>query len=247
MSTAYIIDDELRSAMLLKAKIEDLTTHFSNVVAFTDPMTAYKSILESPPDIIFLDIEMPQINGIELLEKIKHLNIPTVYITAFSEYSIRAIKQQIFDYILKPVKEQELLETINKFVTASTAKHPEMLQRIPSVGDLYFKQNNKIPIHTSESINLVTINQIAHVVGIDNYSKFRFAAGGDLLSSRTLKFYEHILVPFGFVRAHKSHLVNLIFVDKVVTRDGGYLVLRSSEVIPISREKKQEILAYFRL
>lgn len=247
MPSVCIIDDEPRSGELLKSKIQDLTDYFDKIESFTNPLVAYKSILEIQPDLVFLDIEMPQINGIELLQNIRHMNIPTVYVTAFSEYSITAIKQQIFDYILKPVKEQELLETINKYIVWKRSQDAPLLWTKPSISELLLKQNNKIPIHTSESINLIAINQIVHVLGVDNYSRFHFMDGSNLLSSRTLKFYEQLLAPFGFIRAHKSHLVNMIFVDKLITRDGGYVQLRSSELLPVSREKKQEILDWFKI
>ncbi|MCE7040434.1 LytTR family DNA-binding domain-containing protein [Dyadobacter sp. CY312] len=247
MTKAYIIDDELRAGQLLKAKIESITDYFDVVTAFNNPHQAYRAIIENAPDIIFADIEMPQMNGIEVLEKIKHLNIPMVYVTAFSYYSITAIKQQVFDYILKPVKEQELLETINKFIAWKQVQSVSTVQFRPSLSDIIAKQNSKISIHTVESINLISINTITQVTGEENYSNFMFQDGKKLLSSRTLKYFEQQLVPFGFIRVHKSHLVNMVFVDKLITRDSGYLQLRSTELIPFSRDKKSEILEWFKL
>ena len=247
MTTAYIIDDEARSGQLLKAKIESVTDYFDVVEIFSNSHHAYRSIIENVPDIIFSDIEMPQMNGINVLDKIKHLNIPMVYVTAFSSYSITAIKQQVFDYILKPVKETELLETINKFIAWKQQQHSPAAQQRPSLSDIIAKQNSKISIHTLESINLISINGIVQVVGEENYSRFIFKDGNSLLSSRTLKHFENQLVPFGFIRVHKSHLVNMVFVDKLITRDSGYLQLHSSnELIPFARDRKNEILEWFR-
>lgn len=246
MPTAYIIDDETRSAALLKAKILDLTDHFDKIECFNNPVLGYKAVLENPPDIIFLDIQMPLLNGIDLLENIKNLKVPVVYVTAFTEYSITAIKQQVFDYILKPVKEQELLQTIVKFIGKQKSDTPGFHPR-PTVSELLSSQHNKISIPTSESINLVTVNRIAFVMGVDNYSMFHFIDGTKLLSSKTLKYYEHQLIPFGFIRPHRSHLVNSVYVDKVLMRDGGYLLMRTSELIPISRDKRPDILDWFRI
>ena len=247
MATAYIIDDEARAGELLKAKIESVTDYFDAIEIFSNSHHAYRSIVENLPDIIFSDIEMPQMNGISVLDKIKHLNIPLIYVTAFSSYSITAIKQQVFDYILKPVKETELLDTINKFIAWKHQQHSQAAQQRPSLNDIIAKQNSKISIHTMESINLISINGIIQVVGEENYSRFIFLDGNNLLSSRTLKHFENQLVPFGFIRVHKSHLVNMVFVEKLITRDSGYLQLRSSnELIPFARDRKNEILEWFR-
>lgn len=246
MPTAYIIDDEIRSASLLKAKILDLTDHFDRIECFSDPIHAHKAVWECAPDIIFLDIQMPHLNGINFLENIRSLDIPVVYVTAFTQYSITAIKQQVFDYILKPVKEQELLQTIIKFINRQKAASPSATSK-PSVAELLSIQHNKISVPTSESINLIAVNQIASVMGVDNYSEFHFTDGAKLLSSKTLKHYELSLTPFGFIRPHKSYLVNSILVDKLVTRDGGYLLMRTAELIPISRDKKQDVLEWFKV
>ncbi len=247
MATAYIIDDEPRSGLLLKAKIEAITDYFDTIEVFSGPHQAYKAIMENVPDIIFSDIEMPQMSGINIFDKIRHLNIPMVYVTAFSSYSITAIKQQAFDYILKPVKEQELLDTINKFITWKLLHFPQVAQPKPSLNDIIAKQNSKISIHSLESINLISINTIVQLIGEENYSRFIFHDQGSLLSSRTLKYFENQLKAFGFLRVHKSHLVNMVFVDKLITRDSGYLQLRSSELVPFARDKKAEILEWFKL
>lgn len=245
MATAYIIEDEARSGELLKAKITSVTDYFDAIEIFTIPHIAYRSIIENAPDIIFSDIEMPQMSGIDVLEKIRHLNIPMVYVTAFSGYSIMAIKLQVFDYILKPVKEEELLNTINKFIAWKQLQMNRERDPKPSLNDIIAKQNSKISIHTLESINLISISAIVQVVGEENYSRFVFQDGKSLLSSKTLKNFESQLTPFGFIRVHKSHLVNMVFVDKVITRDGGYLQLRSLDLIPFARDRKTEILEWF--
>ncbi|MCE7042898.1 LytTR family DNA-binding domain-containing protein [Dyadobacter sp. CY312] len=247
MATAYIIDDELHSGQLLKAKIKNLTDYFTNIELFVSSTGAYRAIVEREPDIIFMDIEMPQMSGIDIIENIKHLGIVTIYVTAFNNYSITAIKQQVFDYILKPVKEQELLDTINKFIAQRELQGNRPAAGRPSIIEIIEKQNSKILVHTIEGINLISINLIVYIEGEDNYSRFIFQDGSSLLSSRTLKYFERQLEPFGFIRVHKSHLVNIIFVEKLITRDGGYLYLRSANVIPFARDKKAEILEWFKI
>jgi len=185
-------------------------------------------------------------SGINILEEIKHLNIPMVYVTAFSSYSITAIKQQVFDYILKPVKEQELQDTINKFIAWKQLLVSRATQPKPSLNDIIAKQNSKISVHNLESINLISINGIVQLVAEENYSRFIFQDGNNLLSARTLKYFEQQLIPYGFVRLHKSHLVNMVFVDKLITRDSGYLKLSTSDMIPFARDRKTEILEWFK-
>lgn len=248
MPTAYIIDDESHSALLLKSKITDLTDYFGHIEIFTNSALAYQAILTNPPDIIFTDIEMPVMNGIDILEKTRAFHIPTVCVTAFTNYSLTAIKQQVFDYILKPVKEEELLETINKFLVWSTERAMISKVEIPlSFGEILLKQQSKLSIATIEGINLVAIHTIVQVIGDSNYSKYMFENGDSLLVSKTLKHVEQQLDQLGFIRVHKSHLVNMVFVEKLITRDGGYLKLKSSELIPISRDKKNQILEWFKI
>jgi two-component system LytT family response regulator len=247
MATAYIIDDEIRSGELLKSKIEDLTDYFHTIVSFTSPSAAYKAIIEHSPDIIFSDIEMPEMNGMELSERVKHLGIPTVYVTAFNGYSIKAIKQQVFDYILKPVKEAELLDTSNKFIAWKQIQTTNISASQPSFNEILIRQNSRILVHTAESVNLISIKSISHILGEDNYSRIFFENGTNLLSSKTLKHFENQLEQNGFIRVHKSNLVNMVFVDKLVTRDGGYLLLRSGEQIAFVRDKKTDILNWFKM
>jgi two-component system LytT family response regulator len=247
MAIVYIIDDETRSGELLKAKIEHVTDYFDSIETFNNPVDAYRAILKNVPDLIFSDVEMPLMNGIDLLEQIKHLGIPTVYVTAHTSYSITAIKQQIFDYILKPVKEDELLVTINKFVSWKKSRNTNLAVSESALTNVLLRQNNKLAIHTAESISLISINQISHVVGEDNYSRFFFHDKTGLISSKTLRYFENQLDQFGFIRVHKSYLVNMVFVDKIITRDGGNLLLRTGQLVPFVREKKADILDWFKV
>jgi two-component system LytT family response regulator len=219
MVIAHIIDTSFASAMLLKKKIKNLTDYFDQIEPIVNSFTTYTPAGRNIPDIIFVNIELANVNDKSTFEQIKQLGIPIVYICSHSNLSIVAITQQVFDYIIQPIKEQQLLDTINKFIAWKQLNNNTTVNVKDTFSEILIKQQSKILIHTIESINLIPINQIIHVLGDDNYSIFHLQnQTKGLISSRTLKYFEQQLGSFGFVRIHKSHLVNMVFVDKVITK-----------------------------
>jgi two-component system LytT family response regulator len=247
MAIAHIIDNSFASAMLLKKKIENLTDYFDRVEPFISSFTTYTPLAGNMPDIIFTNIELASVNDKNTFDQIKQLGVPTVYVCSQNNRSTIGVREKVFDYIIQPIKEQELLDTINKFIAWKQLHNYTPVKVKDTFSEILLKQQGKLLIHTIESINLIQINQIIHVLGEDNYSIFHLQnQTKGLISSRTLKYFEQQLEAFGFIRIHKSHLVNMVFVDKVITRDGGHVHLTTNELLTFSREKKSDILDWFK-
>lgn len=248
MATAYIVDDEMHAALLLKDKLLAVSDYFDNIEIFTKPAKALQAIQDKKPDLIFSDIEMPLMQGVDLHEKIAILDIPFIYVTAYSSYSIQAIKLQAFDYILKPVKEEELEVSIKRFINQQEfVKLKKENLDYPSYSNLLDKQKEKIIINTSESMRFVSINNIVWIEALNNYSNFHMKDETTLLASKTLKHFESQLINFGFIRAHRSSLVNLTYIESLSYEDGGQILLKTSETLDVTREKRAEIKNWFNI
>lgn len=246
MSIVYIIDDEEHAALLLKDKLLSVTDYFDTIEIFTKPLLAYHAIQNVRPDLIFSDIDMSLIKGVDLHNEIANLNIPFIYVTAYSSYSIKAIKLQAFDYILKPVKESELDEAIKRFIIQNETKQEKQNSTSLTFHEILNKQKDKLVVNTSESMYFIPIESILKIEALNNYSKFYFQDSTTLVASKTLKYFEDQLNKYGFIRVHKSFLVNLTFIDRIMNRDGGQILLINGDLIDVTREKRAEIKDKFR-
>lgn len=248
MAVAYIIDDEEHAALLLRDKLLDVTDYFDNIEIFIKPVLAYQAIIDKRPDLIFSDIEMPLIKGIDLHKKISNLNIPFIYVTAYSSFTFEAIKLQAFDYIMKPVKEEELEETIKRFILSAEPKiENEEIRNSTQLSfyELMQKQKERITVSTSEGVFFISMEDIVKIEALNNYSCIYLKDKSALVASKTLKHFETQLTGFGFIRTHKSYLVNMVFIERLLSSEGGQLLLNTGESVDVTREKATEIKEWF--
>ena len=240
MIKAIILDDEKHSVATLAWKLEKFCPDVEVVKQFTDPVEALDYLKSSPPDLLFLDIEMPRLNGFELLEELGD-NIPfdVIFTTAYDEFGIRAVKASALDYLLKPVQNQEL-KTANEKYKKKGGKNMEVL-----FSSQPESKSNKIALATKESIEFVFPEEIVACSSDSNYTMIYMKDGRKKLISRTLKDFEELLVEYGFYRTHHSHLVNLNHVREFVRADGGYLVMSNKMKLPVSRSRREELLRQF--
>ena len=241
MLKAIIIDDEPQCIETLQLMLEK---KFSNEVqlaatSFT-PIEGIKLIKEHKPDIVFLDVEMPEMTGIELLKTFDSIWFNVIFTTAHQHYAIQAIKLNALDYITKPISLEELTTAIRK---CSTKQHQESNVLINNFLQ-QFKNNavKKISIPIGNSVQLVPVNEIVRVESDSNYSTIYFTNRPKQVVTKTLKDLEEQLTPHNFIRIHHSHLVNAEHVIGYKNQDSGYLIVYGNEVVEISRRKKQEVL-----
>lgn len=244
MLKAILIDDEEHCIKTLEWSI---TQYFSNdieVIASTqNPIEGLKLINNLKPDVVFLDIEMPHLNGIDLAEMIQHNETNIIFTTAYNQYAIRAIKLSALDYLLKPVDYEELGIVIDKIKLQQHADTRGQIKNLQEAKKT--KILNKIAIKDPHGFTLVDFNDIVFIRGENNYSYFKLSNGTSMLVSKTLAAVEEILDMELFYRIHKSFIINLQYVASFKKADGGDLLMTDGTSIPISRSKRDGFMELF--
>ena len=245
MIRAIIIDDEKHSIKMLQWKIEKYCTDVEIIETFLDSKRGLSFIENNKIDLLFLDIEMPELNGFDLLQKVNHPNFDVIFTTAYDEYGIRAIKYSALDYLLKPVQEEELIEAITKFKRKQNRKIiPQQLEVLFQSLQQENSKNQKIALSTKESIELVHPSEIILCESDNNYTMV-FMKNRKKFISKTLKEFEELLSPFNFFRSHQSYLINIDQMVEYKRQDGGQLIMSNGMSVPVSRSKKEALLKLF--
>jgi two-component system LytT family response regulator len=239
---AILIDDELPSLENLQQKLEEFCPDIKVIARTQKPEEAIHLIEFHQPDVIFLDIEMPRMNGFKMLEEIKEKDFDIIFITAYNHYAIDAIRISAFDYLVKPVAVKDLQNSVNRLINSHRKLVPEKLDVLRQNLSNSRSQNDKITIVTNEGVDCYEISQILRIESSSNYSKIHFKDGKILLVTKLLKDFEEILVPYRFYRIHNSHLINLSYIKKYLRGDGGQVIMQNEEVIDVARRKKEEFL-----
>ena len=242
MISAVIIDDEPKSRDVLKT----LLTRFCaevEVVGMAGSIVEAEQVIKSHnPDLLFLDIEMPGGNGLQLLEKGVTGNADVIFVTSYAHYAIPALRLSAVDYLLKPVEVEELRTAVLRALERQNSKRASNL--------LVLKENinqapalQKIAIPGIQDVRFVKVGEIVRVEGDSNYSFIYLVGGEKIHSSRTLGDFEELLASQqNFFRIHKTHLVNLEHVVKLIKTEGGYLEMSDGSQVEISRRRKTEVL-----
>jgi two-component system LytT family response regulator len=239
---AILIDDELPSLQNLQHKLKEFCPDVNVVATTQKPEEAIQLIEHHRPDVIFLDIEMPRMNGFKMLEEIKEKKFDIVFTTAYNHYAIDAIRISAFDYLVKPIAVKDLQNSVARLLKTQHKQIPEKLDILrQSLADSR-SQNDKISIVTNEGVEFFEISQIIRIESSSNYSKIHFKDGKVLLVTKLLKDFEEILTPYRFYRIHNSHLINLSYIKKYLRGDGGQVLLQNGEIIDVARRKKEEFL-----
>lgn len=237
MIKTVILDDEKHSVATLAWKLEKFCPEVEIVAQFTDSPEALEYLRENPPDLLFLDVEMPRLNGFELLEELgDNLPFEVVLTTAYDEFGIRAVKASALDYLLKPVQRQELKAAVEKFKKKGNKQTEVLFSSQPE------HKPAKISLATKESIEFVSPEEIILCSSDSNYTMIYLTENRKKLISKTLKDVEEWLADYGFFRAHHSHLVNLAHVKEYVRADGGHLLLSNGQTLPVARNRKDDLL-----
>lgn len=237
-----IIDDEasVRKSVIavLKQNFDDIEVlaEASDVREGEQVLTKYKT------DILFLDIEMPDGTGFDLLNRLKPFTFRVIFITGHQEYALKAIKVSALDYILKPVDQVELIAAVDK-ARQSLPKREEEI-RYTALNDNLLEKGKlkKIILRSAEALQIVAVTDIIRAEADSNYTHFYIAGNRHILISRPLKEYELLLSGCGILRVHHSHLINLDYIDKFFRRDGGYLLLKDGTSIPVSSGFRIKVL-----
>jgi len=202
-------------------------------------------IQEFNPDLVFLDIEIPKANGFQLLEYFKDFRFEVIFVTAYGNYAIKAIRFSAADYILKPININDLKGAVEK-VSKRIRQKQENLRLKQLVYNLGQPGNPRIGLPTGDRIEFVEVGQIIRCQGEGNYTHLYFEGGKHLLVAKTLVEFEDLLGEYSFIRVHKAHLVNLKHVTAYVKTDGGILHLSNGDKVAVSRRRKEDVLKKLR-
>lgn len=203
----------------------------------------YDSILEHRPDLLFLDVEMPDGTGFDLLNKLPSVNFKIIFITAHQEYALDAIKVSALDFLLKPFDTADLCKAVDKATSIINIEEEQMKLKALQENLESRKALKRIVLHTAESIHVVPISDIVRAEADSNYTRFILSDKNKIMVSRTIKEFDALLSGSGMIRVHQSHLVNIAWVDRFVKRDGGYLLLKDQSKIPVSQNLRKQVIA----
>jgi two-component system, LytTR family, response regulator len=240
---AIIIDDERSSIESLRFELAEYCPEVELIESCQDPYQGKELILKTNPDLIFLDIEMPGMNGFEFLERTPHKNFGIIFTTAYNEYAIKAIKHSALDYLLKPIDKNELIEAVEKAKQQNAQKTSSRVEQLLSSLNLK-KESKRFAVPTLEGLIMLNSEEILYCESDGPYCTFHFTTNTKpLLTSKTLKEAEEVLQGGGeFFRVHHSFLINLKFVQKYIRGEGGEVIMNNGKNIPVARSRKQDFM-----
>ncbi|MEZ4989538.1 MAG: LytTR family DNA-binding domain-containing protein [Saprospiraceae bacterium] len=244
MIQAVIIDDEQHSIDTLIWKLENYCQNVEVLKAFTNPVEGVQFLKENTVDLLFLDIEMPMMNGFDVLEELgADIDFSVIFVTAYDTFGIKAVKFSALDYILKPVHNKELVAAVEKYQSINKEESKDKIDNLLSNLEAERQRKPvKIALASRESIEFVAPEDIILCEADSNYSKVYLSNGKMRLISKTLRDFEEILQPQGFFRPHNSFVINLEHVQEFQRNDGGYLVMKNKMKVPVSKQKRGEVL-----
>ncbi|HEY0676836.1 MAG TPA: LytTR family DNA-binding domain-containing protein [Chitinophagaceae bacterium] len=241
MLKAVLIDDDQSNLSSLSEKISNHCKEVQIVDRCDNPEDGIRSIDELKPDLVFLDIEMPQMNGFLMLQQLTHKTFELIFVTAYNHYAIKAIRSCALDYLVKPVEIGELKRAVAR-AEEKRKQPPSSSQLDLLIGHLQKKQIKLLTIPTSDGLQFINIENIIYLEASDNYSNIYLSNDQKFLVSRTLKDFEELLPSDIFIRIHHSTIVNKFYVDKYIRGEGGQVVMRNGNVLDVSKRKKSDFL-----
>lgn len=243
MIKAIIVDDELGARESLSKMLEKNCKQIEIVAKVDSMLSAYEAINKHHPDLVFLDIEMPNGNAFDLLEKFKEIDFHIIFTTAYDHYAIKAIKFSAVDYILKPIDPEELVQAVKRLETTigqKTSLNSQFKTLLSNV-----KPGNKLKkvgIPDGDGLVFINLSDIIRCDSDGNYTFFILTSGKKIIVSRTLGDYEQMFADDNFFRIHRSHLINLEHVKKYIKGEGGYVVMTDNSQVEVSRRNKNDFL-----
>ncbi len=238
---AILIDDMPQALQVLRADIADVAPEIEIIGTADSVVSGVKLLMKESPDLLFLDIQLGDGTGFDILEILPEINFKIIFTTASDEYALRAFRFAAVDYLLKPIDLDELKNAIARAQTqlGTTTERLDVLKDT-------FRKPDELPtrmcLHTQDKIEVVDIQYVVRCESSDNYTIFYFESGQKLMVTRTLKTFEKQLSKHQFFRSHQSHLVNLQYLQSFVRTEGGYLLLKNGDQVPVSVRKRTELM-----
>ncbi len=246
MIRCVIVDDESKAREILTEMLKLYCPDVQLVGQAQNVTTAFQLINEEQPDLVLLDIKMPDGSGFDLLNKFDNINFKVIFITAHEEYAIKAFRFSALDYLLKPIDPSDLMSAIEKISAPEAGA--SMNEQFETFKDNYYNNeiNNekRIVLKTSQNIYVIYLKDVVRCQSEKNYTYFYFTNRERIIVSKTLKDFEDILTDFNFMRVHRSHLINLKYIDRFEKNEGGIVIMTDGSKVEVSHRKKDALLNY---
>lgn len=238
---AILVDDEEKSSLSLKQLLNRHCPEVDILATVASVAEARVAVEKYGPELVFLDVEMPNENGFKLLSKYEQIPFEVIFTTAYDQYALKAIRFSALDYLMKPIDHRELRAAVSKFTEAK----PE--QRKGQIATLKENLNgkevfNRIALPTSSGYAFIQIKEIIRLEADGNYTRFNLDGGDDLMVSKTLKEYEELLSENHFFRTHNSHMINLDFMRQYIRGKGGYVIMTDGTEVEVSARRKADFM-----
>lgn len=248
MIRALIIDDEEHGIKSLELLLEKYCPEIIVVDKTTDPKKGIELINNYHPEIVFLDIYMPELNGFDLLEQLRFREFHLIFTTAYREYALKALKASAFDYLLKPIDFEELIKAMDK-VKLKNSKNPNINELLAILSTAVEGNHLKVTLPTKTSIESVMSNEILYIEAQSNNSLVALISTKSYQTHKSLKEFEELLCKdeSSFFRIQNSFIVNLNEVVRYTKEDGGFVTMSDGKKIPVSKFVKKEFLSKFGL
>lgn len=238
MIKAVLIDDIPAALKMLQSDLKNFCPEVEIIGTAGSVVGGAKLLRQVRPDVVFLDIELEDGSGFDLLQILPEVNFKIIFVTASDQHAIRAFRFSAIDYLLKPIDPDELKEAVRKTLMAdSREKIDVLLDHWTDKPD-----NNRIALHSSDEIKVVDIRDIIRCESDNNYTTFHFSNKSKFLVTKTLKSFDQILSDKGFYRVHQSHLVNISHIKSYIKTEGGYLLMSDQSHVPVAVRKKAEVV-----
>jgi two-component system LytT family response regulator len=241
MLKAVIIDDEREAIDSLIFDVENYCSDIKLIGTSQNIDEGFILIKEYNPDVVFLDIDLGKNTGFDLVTRLKENGLfdktKVIFTTGFNQFAIKALKNNAFDYLVKPVDPDELVDSINRL--------KEELSKTDSgkKSIVNYEQSGSITLNTQEKVYVCKYKEIVRCQSERNYTKFYMSNGKSILVSKTLGEYADRLEQNGFYRPHKAHVINLTYVDSFIKQDGGYILMTDDSTVPLSKNRKEDFFS----
>lgn len=243
MLRTIIVDDEPNARQVIRNILELYCNQVEIVGEAENVKTGVTLIKDLNPDLVFLDINMPDGTGFDLLNKVKSLNFRFIIVTAYEQYAIQAIRKSAIDYIMKPINANELIEAVEKAALSDYRLENESVKLENYLHNLQKDlDEHRIVLNTINSIYVVKVREIVRCMADKNYTEVYLVNGKQLILSKTLKDFEEMLSEYGFFRTHQSHMVNVRFIESYEKGLGGTVIMTDGSKVPVSSRRKETFL-----
>lgn len=246
MIRALIIDDETNARNAVKNMLNFYCKNIEVIGEADSIESGVKSINKFNPDLVFLDMKLPDGTGFDLLNSFKKIEFKIIFVTAYNQFAVQAFKFSAIDYLLKPINPKEFVEAVTR-AEQETEKNEYKVKLEAFFSNLKpgTAGRKKIVLKTAESIHLINTDEIIRCESDKGYTEFFLQNGKKILVSKVLKEYDELLSAYGFIRTHQSHLINVNYIESFQKEDGGYILMKDQAAIPVSNRKKESILKLF--